>query len=81
MRGARVFDFGRSSPDSGPHHFKLQWGATATPLHWEYALLGKGAIPEQGVDSPMFRGAIAAWQRLPLWLANRLGPMVVRNIP
>ena len=33
-RGARVFDFGRCSPGSGPHRFKLQWGGREVPLPW-----------------------------------------------
>jgi FemAB-related protein (PEP-CTERM system-associated) len=79
--GARIFDFGRSSPDSGTHHFKVQWGAQATPLHWEYVLL-KGQMPaDQGPRNPKFATAISAWQRLPLWLTNSAGPLIVRNIP
>ena len=46
--GAQQFDFGRSSPGSGTHAFKLQWGATERPLHWEYALLSRDAPPDQG---------------------------------
>ena len=41
--GARIFDFGRSSRNTGPHHFKRQWGAQETPLHWEYILLTRPA--------------------------------------
>lgn len=33
-RGARVFDFGRCSPGSGTHRFKLQWGGREVPLPW-----------------------------------------------
>jgi FemAB-related protein (PEP-CTERM system-associated) len=79
--GARVFDFGRSSPDSGTHHFKVQWGAQATPLHWEYVLLRGQMPPDQGPSNPKFGVAIRAWKRLPLWATNRFGPLLVRNIP
>ncbi len=79
--GARVFDFGRSSPDSGTHHFKVQWGAQATPLHWEYVLLTRQSPPDHGPGNPKFAAAISAWQRMPLWLANSVGPLIVRNIP
>jgi hypothetical protein len=79
--GARTFDFGRSSPDSGTHHFKLQWGAKATALHWEYVLLTRTAVPDQGPTNAKFGAAIAAWQRLPLWMTKALGPAIVRNIP
>ena len=62
----RVFDFGRSSPDGGTHHFKLQWGAVEAPLYWEYALVTRTAAPDQGPSNPKFRAAIEAWTRLPL---------------
>jgi FemAB-related protein (PEP-CTERM system-associated) len=81
MRGATVFDFGRSSPDAGTAQFKLQWGAEAAPQSWEYVLLKGGALPEQGPAGGRFSLAVEAWKRLPLWIANAAGPHVVRNIP
>jgi serine/alanine adding enzyme len=41
----------------------------------------EGAPPDQSPKNPKFRLAIALWQRLPLAVANRIGPIVVRNIP
>ncbi len=79
-QGAERFDFGRSTPDEGTFHFKRQWGATPHPLVWEYAGLD-GGLPDQSPRNPKFKLAIAIWQRLPLAVANRLGPVVVRNIP
>ena len=79
--GARVFDFGRSSPDGGTYAFKLQWGAQAEPQSWEYVLLRGTALPDQGPHSRRFAAAVEVWKRLPLWVANRLGPAVVRHIP
>jgi len=79
--GARRFDFGRSSPDSGPHQFKLQWGAEQAPLTWEYLLLTRETAPDQGASNPKFARAVDAWSRLPLWVTNRIGPAIVRNIP
>ena len=79
--GNRRFDFGRSSPGSGTHAFKLQWGAGERPLHWEYALLSRDAPPDQGPTNQRFDLLINLWQRLPLTMANVLGPHIVRNIP
>jgi FemAB-related protein (PEP-CTERM system-associated) len=79
--GGVLLDFGRSTPDEGTYNFKAQWGAKAVPLHWEYAGLDGGALPDQSPKNPRFRFAIAAWQRLPLWLANAAGPRIVRGIP
>jgi serine/alanine adding enzyme len=78
--GCSTFDFGRSTPDEGTYHFKRQWGAEPGPMHWEYLLSG-GALPDQSPSNPKFRLAVATWQRLPLWLTNYLGPMIVRDIP
>ncbi len=80
-QGFSVFDFGRSTPGAGTHQFKLQWGASETPMHWEYVLVTRSTPPEQGPSNPRFSLAIEAWKRLPLCVANRLGPAIVRNIP
>lgn len=79
--GFRHFDFGRSTPDSGPWRFKKQWGARELPLHWEYVLSEGGELPGLSVNNPKFRLAIAAWKKLPLPIANTLGPIIVRGIP
>jgi serine/alanine adding enzyme len=79
--GAARFDFGRSSPDAGTHQFKLQWGARETPLHWEYSLLGGATIPDQGPSNSRFHLAIDLWRRMPLIVANSIGPRLVRHIP
>jgi FemAB-related protein (PEP-CTERM system-associated) len=81
LDGVAVFDFGRSSPGSGPHAFKAQWGAVATPLHWEYVLISRKAPPDQGTSNPRFDAAVRLWARLPLRLANAVGPLIVRSIP
>jgi FemAB-related protein (PEP-CTERM system-associated) len=79
--GCETFDFGRSTPDEGTYKFKEQWGATPVALHWEYCLMGGGAVPDQSPKNPKFRLAIETWKRLPLWLANAAGPRIVRGIP
>ena len=79
--GYKVFDFGRSSPGDGPFQFKRQWGAQPEQLYWEYALLTSDRLPDQSPRNPKFRLAINAWKRMPMALANRLGPHLVRSIP
>jgi FemAB-related protein (PEP-CTERM system-associated) len=80
-RGCSTFDFGRSTPHEGTYKFKEQWGAQPVPLCWEYALLSGGALPNSSPTNPKFRLAIAAWKQLPLSVANRIGPLIVRAIP
>ena len=79
--GCTTFDFGRSTPGEGTFKFKEQWGAVPVPLHWEYRLLHEGGLPDQSPKNPKFQMMIGMWQRCPLWLANALGPHIVRSIP
>ena len=79
--GAGVFDMGRSTPNEGTFKFKAQWGAEPVPLHWEYQLTSAGELPNVSPANPKFQLAIALWQRLPLGVATRVGPMIVRAIP
>ena len=79
--GAPVFDMGRSTPNEGTFKFKAQWGAQPVPLNWEYQLLTPGEMPNVSPANPKFQLAIAVWQKLPLALTTRVGPMIVRAIP
>jgi len=79
-RGQDMFDFGRSTPQSGPYRFKKQWGAEPFGAEWQ-SYLRAGSLEETRPDNPRYRWRIRLWQRLPLWLAGLLGPWVVRGIP
>ena len=80
--GAAVFDMGRSTVNEGTYRFKAQWGAEPVPLHWEYQLLAPaGEMPNVSPANPKFQLAIALWQKLPLSVTTRVGPMIVRAIP
>jgi serine/alanine adding enzyme len=79
--GAAVFDMGRSTPGEGTFRFKAQWGAEPVPLHWEYALLAGRGMPNVSPANPRFHLAIAVWQKLPLAVTTRVGPLIVRAIP
>jgi serine/alanine adding enzyme len=80
-KGYRVFDFGRSSPGSGPYDFKLQWGAQPTPLPWQYWVRGDGPLPEINPQNPRYQMAIDLWRRLPVPITRVIGPFIVRNVP
>ena len=79
--GAGIFDFGRSTPGEGTFHFKKQWGAEPRELVWEYWTANDEPFPDVSPKNPKYRLAIGAWQRLPMAVANALGPRIVRNIP
>jgi len=78
--GQETFDFGRSSVGSGTHHFKAQWGAVEAPTAWQYYMKDGGLGPLRP-ENRGFRALEWAWRRLPLPVANLIGPAVVRGIP
>jgi FemAB-related protein (PEP-CTERM system-associated) len=75
-RGCTRFDFGRSKLGTGAFAFKKNWGFEPVPL--VYAV--RGDARETNPLSPKYRFKIAAWKKLPLWLANRLGPPIARGL-
>jgi len=79
-RGVRLFNFGRCTPDGPTHRFKQQWGGVDVPLPWAY-WSKSGAAGTPSPDRPLFRVATAVWSRLPMAIANRLGPVLARQLP
>ncbi len=79
-RGIRVFDYGRSKVGTGSYHFKLHWGFEPTPLAYEYCLVRAGSVPDINPLNPKYRMFIALWQRMPLALSRRIGPLIARNL-
>lgn len=79
--GSRWFDFGRSSIDSPTYKFKIQWSETPVPLAWQYSMHGITEVPQINPHNPKYRLAQKIWRRLPLPLANWLGPAVIKNFP
>jgi FemAB-related protein (PEP-CTERM system-associated) len=79
-RGLRMFDFGRSKFGTGSFDFKKNWGFTPEPLHYQYQVRPGRTIPDNNPLNPKYRLLIAAWKRLPLAVANLLGPPIVRGI-
>lgn len=79
-RGYRIFDFGRSKIGSGPCAFKKNWGFEPLPVVHEYRVAGGGEVPEINPRNPKYRLFIEMWKRLPLPVANLLGPHIVRNV-
>jgi FemAB-related protein (PEP-CTERM system-associated) len=79
-RGARIFDYGRSKIGSGSYDFKKNWGFVPEPLHYEYQLVKSRVVPEHNPNNPKYRYFIAAWKRLPLPIANTIGPLLARHL-
>lgn len=79
--GYRTLDLGRSFRSAGTFEFKRQWGARPHPLPWVFVDLVPGAAPAVDRDASRYRRAIDVWKRLPLPVANALGPWLRRQVP
>ena len=80
QRGCRMFDFGRSKRGTGAFSFKKNWGFEPLSLSYRFRLAPGAAIPDNNPLNPKYRLFIAAWKRLPLPIANLLGPHIVRGV-
>jgi FemAB-related protein (PEP-CTERM system-associated) len=79
-RGCRLFDFGRSKLGTGSFSFKHNWGFEEAKLHYRFMLKPGESLPDHNPLNPKYRLMIAAWKRLPMPVANFLGPYVVRGV-
>ncbi len=79
--GYKIFDFGRSSPNSGTYRFKAQWGAKPLKLYWYYWLGENSVLPQLNPSNPKYKLAINVWKKLPLSITKLAGPMIVKNLP
>jgi len=79
-RGYTRFDFGRSKAGTGAFAFKKNWGFEPNWLEYEYHLRPGTALPDKNPLNPKYSLLIEAWKRLPLPLANMIGPLLVRGL-
>jgi FemAB-related protein (PEP-CTERM system-associated) len=80
QRGCTAFDFGRSKLSTGPFAYKKNWGFEPTPLDYAVRTADGSEPREVNPLSPKYRAKIAMWKKLPLWLANRIGPPIARGL-
>lgn len=78
--GYRYFDFGRSTPGEGTYAFKKQWGAIPVPLAWYRFNANPNGKKALHPSAPMRNAMGKAWRRLPLNIANVLGPCIRKFI-
>lgn len=79
-RGCTRFDFGRSKVGTGAAAFKKNWGFEPTPLiYFDRVAEGK-SIRDANPLNPKYRLQVAVWQRLPLAIANRVGPWIAKGL-
>jgi len=79
-QGFREIDFGRSLSGSGNATFKKEWGAGETCLEYRYMLNGTCGVPNVNSSNPNYDRLSRIWRRLPLTIANRLGPIIRKRV-
>lgn len=80
--GASVFNFGRCTPGSGTHRFKVQWGGRDELLWWyQHSTQPEAIASTPSPDHARYALATRLWSRLPVSLTTRVGPSIVRYIP
>lgn len=79
--GAKLFNFGRCTPGSGTHRFKLQWGSREEPLWWYRAQEAGEKVSTPSPQDSKYSWGPRIWKHLPVPVANLIGPRVVRYIP
>ncbi len=79
-KGVRIFDYGRSKRGTGAFSFKKNWGFEPMPLSYEYYLVKANDVPNFSPTNPKYQYFIEAWKRLPMPVANMLGPFLSRSL-
>lgn len=79
-RGCTIFDFGRSKVGTGPAAWKKTWGWEGEPL--TYATRAAPGCEARDINplSPQYQRKVELWKKLPLQVANVIGPHIARGL-
>jgi hypothetical protein len=66
--------------DSGSYRFKKHWGFEPEPLAYSYHLVKAAEVPNISPNNPKYRLFVDAWRKLPVGVANRVGPWLARQL-
>ncbi|MEO0643735.1 MAG: FemAB family XrtA/PEP-CTERM system-associated protein [Pseudomonadota bacterium] len=78
--GMERFDFGRSKTGSGPYRFKKNWGFDPVPLAYAQWTVPGRTPRDVDPTSAAFSRKIELWKKLPLPVANLIGPLIARGL-
>ncbi|WP_260580503.1 FemAB family XrtA/PEP-CTERM system-associated protein [Sphingopyxis sp. PET50] len=79
-KGCTRFDFGRSKLGTGPFAYKKNWGFEPEPLTYARWLAPGQRPRDTNPTSARYRLQVDLWKKLPLWAANRIGPLIARGL-
>ena len=78
--GYRVYDFGRSKKGTGSFDFKKRWGMVMSDLPYQYYMVRRQSLPDTSPLNPKFSIGIRLWQKLPMPVANTVGPFIAKHL-
>ncbi len=79
-KGMKRFDFGRSKTGSGPYKFKKNWGFEPAPLTYAEWIAPGAEARDVDPTSEAYQDKIKRWKKLPLPVANAIGPWISRGL-
>lgn len=79
-KGMERFDFGRSKTGSGPFNFKKNWGFEPQPLTYGSWTVPGAEARDIDPTNEAYSRKIELWKKLPLRLANTIGPFIARGL-
>ncbi|WP_447764025.1 FemAB family XrtA/PEP-CTERM system-associated protein [Sphingopyxis panaciterrae] len=79
-QGCMRFDFGRSKVGTGPYSYKKNWGFEPQPRVYARWLAPGETARDTNPNSAKYRLQVDLWKKLPLWAANRIGPLIARGL-
>ncbi len=77
--GFKYFDFGRSQWHSGAFNFKKGWGGTPRQLYYSYFLNKTRKLPVKNPQDKTIKFYTGLWKRIPVFIANSLGPRIIKD--
>jgi FemAB-related protein (PEP-CTERM system-associated) len=80
VNGIQVFDYGRSTVNTGAYRFKKHWGFEPQPLHYQYHFVKCREVPNLNPSNPRYEFLIRRWRQLPLAVAGVLGPRIAARL-
>lgn len=78
-RGMTLFDFGRSKTGSGQAAWKKSFGFDPVPLSY-HSWSADGARRDVNPNSPRYQRRVELWKKLPMPIANLIGPFIARGL-
>jgi FemAB-related protein (PEP-CTERM system-associated) len=76
--GIKTFDMGRSRLDQGTYKFKKSWGGIPENIYYYYFLKDNVSMPS--LDTTFYKVATSLWKKMPIAIANRIGPKLIYKI-